>query len=440
MKKWTTPKCFKCLCNDRGVSLIMAISIGLVLGAIGFSTMHTVIIGARSSGNYIKSTKAFWAAEAGLERALGYLFQQGDVTLGIADTDFLINDVIGSSLVNVRIEADEGNIYQVQNQYEIISSATDGDIQRIVSQTVQSEIYSDFAYTSHSEGSGINYFSTGDVIGGPMHSNDQIAIQGSPLFIGEVSSSAASFLEGPGYAPIFENDYSLRAQEMILPTKEDWNRHVRKLQGNKGFPINIEAKYGKTTELEFFADGTFTYSVWKKSGANKIYYSRDVTRNISDSNGLIRIIGDATGEAKIHGIIKGRITFYSMGVIKIIDDIVYEDADTDGNVPTDSENFFGIISRRGIIIPKTTANMSDIKINAAILTTESSFSAESYNTGPLRGTIRLHGSLAQFTRGKIGTTQSGYRANYTYDTRFKVLPLPWFPATGRFRRLQWQEK
>ncbi len=76
-------------------------------------------------------------------------------------------------------------------------------------------------------------------------------------------------------------------------------------------------------------------------------------------------------------------------------------------------------------------SVTDVEINASILTLQHSFTVQSYYLGAKLGTLKLYGSFAQRFRGPVGTNNSsgvasGYLKDYTYDTRLRYAPPPFF--------------
>ena len=66
-----------------------------------------------------------------------------------------------------------------------------------------------------------NVDDTGDLIEGPIHSNDQISIVGNPVFMGKVTSTASSFNQGSPFNPDFQGGYQLGVPPVIFPTEQD---------------------------------------------------------------------------------------------------------------------------------------------------------------------------------------------------------------------------
>jgi Tfp pilus assembly protein PilX len=74
--------------------------------------------------------------------------------------------------------------------------------------------------------------------------------------------------------------------------------------------------------------------------------------------------------------------------------------------------------------------MTDIKIEAAILSLLHSFIVDNYECGDELGTLTVMGAIAQRYRGPVGTSGSsdrtGFTKNYEYDDRFRYRSPPFF--------------
>jgi hypothetical protein len=76
---------------------------------------------------------------------------------------------------------------------------------------------------------------------------------------------------------------------------------------------------------------------------------------------------------------------------------------------------------------------------------DTSFMRDNWSQG-LKGTLTVYGGIIQDERGPVGTFNggtgqkiSGYSKDYTYDTRLLNTPPPFFPTTGDYITLAWEE-
>ncbi len=75
----------------------------------------------------------------------------------------------------------------------------------------------------------------------------------------------------------------------------------------------------------------------------------------------------------------------------------------------------------------SSGDLSNPKIEAALLAIKHSFIVDNYNCGSQLGTLNVIGAIAQKYRGAVGTTgNSGYLKNYEYDNRLKNTEPPSF--------------
>lgn len=73
------------------------------------------------------------------------------------------------------------------------------------------------------------------------------------------------------------------------------------------------------------------------------------------------------------------------------------------------------------------ASNPNVTIDGAILTLQHSFFVDNYQCGGLpQGTLTVHGAIAQYFRGIVGTVgASGYLKNYNYDDRLSLILPPY---------------
>jgi hypothetical protein len=75
----------------------------------------------------------------------------------------------------------------------------------------------------------------------------------------------------------------------------------------------------------------------------------------------------------------------------------------------------------------SSGDLSNPKVEAALLAIAHSFIVDNYNCGSQLGTLSVLGAIAQKYRGAVGTTgNSGYLKNYEYDERLKLTEPPSF--------------
>ncbi len=266
------------------------------------------------------------------------------------------------------------------------------------------------------------YFKDNEEFQGAVHANTALYFSGDPVFNGKVTS-ASTWYGGSISAVTF----------------------------NKGFTMGVPAESLASVnfaDLESKADlilsGITTVTL---NGTNMV--ASNARKGWSNTtvplpeNGLVYIkaVSDSSssryGDLNINGELKGRVTFVAERDINITDHVTYN---TDPKVNSKSKDELGLISNRDVVV-KTSAP-DNLKIYAHILatgnvtsySTDGSFGVQSYNSGSPRGTLTVHGGIAQDYRGAVGTfntssgkTSTGFEKNYTYDTRFAKNPPPHYP-------------
>jgi len=266
------------------------------------------------------------------------------------------------------------------------------------------------------------YFKDNEEFDGAVHANTALYFSGDPEFNGLVTS-ASSWYGGS----------------------------IKDVVFNKGFNLGVPAESLASvdfTDLESKADlvlhGTTTIMLngtnMVASNARKGWNNTIVPIPVS---GLVYIksVSDHSasryGDLSINGELKGRVTFVTERDIKITDNLTYN---SDPKVNSKSKDALGLISNRDVVV--TTGAPDDLEIYAHILATgnltsyssDGSFGVAKYNYGSPRGTLTVHGGIAQDYRGPVGTfniktgkTSTGFEKNYTYDTRFAKNPPPHYP-------------
>ncbi|RMD93654.1 MAG: DUF4900 domain-containing protein [Calditrichaeota bacterium] len=423
--------------NEKGFSLVMAIIAGMFLSILGYVTISAVIIDNRIGVHHLQSTQAFWIAESGIELATRWLRFQDPPPGGIVPFIKYDHEPLGAGSYTVTIDPDDNNTNTYLKKYKVVSVGEVDKVVRKIEVEMEMTTFNRYAYLTGDEG-GTIWFNTGDLIEGPLHSNDQISIIGSPVFMGKVTSSASSFNKGSPYNPDFQDGYQLGVPPIFFPTQQDiidnyWAVNTEPPQ------LIIDARFGKEASIEFNPDGTLTYNVWHWENGQQVYDIQNAVANIADLNGLVFVKGDV----EVKGTLDGVITLIATKNIYITDNLVYEMSDASGKPLPNSDDMLGLISFKNIVVADNAANRDDVIINAAILTLDKSFTVENYWSGSPRGKLTIWGSLSQKVRGPVGTFgwwgTTGYQKDYHYDSRFIDTPPPYYPSTGQYHYNYWRE-
>lgn len=334
--------------------------------------------------------------------------------------------------------------------------------------TVETEVmltqdsFSRFSYFTDDENDAIYFFSQ-DTLTGPVHSNDQFNMAGTPVFNGKVTSTT-NYRSMPGVHtdPQFLQGANFEAREKPLPTDEQLNE-LRSAASNGGL------KYENEIEIELLANGSVKISEeqpeyqtirgdclrWEQSGwfgmtcVEWDYYEAPTggtvmvseTKSISSFNGVI----SSSEKISIKGELNGQLTVHSEKEIEITGDLTYSD---DPLVNENSTDILGLVSEGDVIVEKNAHKdhgSKDIEIQASIMALEKSFKVEDYNHGSPRGKIKLLGGIIQEQRGAVGTfsgnsSSTGYSKGYRYDERLLRMHPPSFPRESFFSIYYWKDR
>jgi len=232
--------------SQKGMALIATLIFISVLTTLGIALLTMTRNEIKLSTLQEESTKAFYLAEAGVERAVNWLELQGTPpSSGDVPSDFdgtheytelntgkytvnLYLDIIPDSLVANYVIETEGWIIRDDN-----SRAT-----RKIKTAVKVANFAEYAYFSDDERFPNNsnipgssgyvgakiWFTGNDTIGGKLHSNSQLHMVNVPTFLGKVTSTEDTIdFWGDAYAadgsdfPGFIDEYELGVDEIPLP-------------------------------------------------------------------------------------------------------------------------------------------------------------------------------------------------------------------------------
>lgn len=299
---------------------------------------------------------------------------------------------------------------------------------------LQRDPFSKFSFFTNHNPDNI-YFFTGDTVGGPTHSNNNIHIAGTPVFEGLVTSDED--WEGhPNYTnePQFNGGSNFRSNEITLPNKGGAQiaqlidkAKARALYFSNDITLDMRGESFPEEIIlsEHTADGTVDYFI------DKMTYNDGVIATSKD--------------VFIKGTLSGRLTVYSGDDIEIMGDLYYK---IDPQIEPSSTDMLGLIAVDLITVDEyahTASGTQDITIQGALMSLEDDFEVENYSSGDPRGRINLLGGIVQHERGPVGTfsggsLSSGYSKNYKYDTRLIKSAPPLFPRKNSYSIVYWRDR
>ena len=169
----------------------------------------------------------------------------------------------------------------------------------------------------------------------------------------------------------------------------------------------------------------------------------------NDYNSTLREADCRYGTAYVEGTLKGRVSISTDNDVVVTGDLLYNGGengtDSLGLIAENSVKIYHPVkqtctsTRNNVCQSYSYSNLNrnnnravltNITVNAAVLTLKHSFTVQSYNYGAKLSNLRIYGSLAQRFRGPVGTGGStsgtGYLKDYNYDSRLRYAPPPYF--------------
>jgi|AntRauTorckE6833_2_1112554.scaffolds.fasta_scaffold02026_4 cytoskeletal protein CcmA (bactofilin family) len=453
-----------------GRAMLLLVS-GLVIlsGIIQYSNNRRAEILPQETNEYYYEQQAKNISTSLVDNAIQNLFRDMEWTGSIdADDNFSgdgklrMYNMGTSGLDTVDNSVLEWDQYKVL----IVSEGNYGGYESEIEVLLQRDSFSKFSYFTNEErlpnSNTQIFFSTGDVLTGPIHSNGTFSMAGSPTFNGDVSSPNDWVGQSGDYngdtseerhgsdTPEFNGTANF---DMATPRNLPGQTQIDDLKAaanSGGITFNSDA------ELEFYVSDDVGYvreteTEWQQEcqwvGYWNCYWVQVVVSStsytLSDYNGLISV----DGIAKVKGEVKGKVTLHASQKIEIMGDIIYNQNPTaDPNIV--SSDLMGLVSEGDVVVDKYAHQdngSSDLNIHASIMALDNAFTVEDYWTGGNRGVLNILGGIIQKNRGPVGTfnsygTASGFSKNYIYDERLLETIPPSFPRESIFTIVYWKEK
>ena len=455
--------------RERGSALIGVTILAVVMLLSALAVME---IGSQDAALAIRDKRvsdAFYLAEAGVEHSISWLKAQGAYpsfdTYPLGEAPQQLG--AGSYLVSIR--PDSVHSTATRPAYTITSVGYAAGRERRLEVDVGPQSFADFLYFTNMEhepsGGAACWFTSADVIDGPLHTNDQVHIFGDPVFKGNVESGYggpddgnqnhnAAFLyynggpaqniesaapsNPPHDLPTFEQGYDLGVSIIDIPDVLNYLQDLAEMGGV--VLITLSGNYEIVmSRPDSAGNPMYGYVSYRKN-------SQDWTDvDLSSINGMIYV----RGGAEVSGVLDGRLTIACSSNLYIADDCTYRGSDENGPIEG-CDDVLGLVSGSDVIVENNEANQQDCVIHGAIMAMNQSFRVDGYNVGDPRGTLSIYGGLVQEFRGPVGTVVltgegsevqvvTGYRKDYHYDYRLRDMPPPGFFQTGTYKRLAWRD-
>jgi hypothetical protein len=304
-------------------------------------------------------------------------------------------------------------------------------------------------------------FVSGDHIDGPLHTNDDLLVCGTPSFgrnasdVTEVSAPPRGWVSGCGSGdnPNFNGPFATNAPVLTPPAT---NGSLRTIAGPNytytgqtkfvlsGGNMTITTNAGQTIgPVPIPTDGVVY--VQNGSGCSTSYSPFTATYPTTSGcgNAIVHSSGSYSGQLTIAAendvIIDGNITraassdlvgLVANNFVRIKHPVCEVASDTqcnNGNVTEEAAKGDCDLDNDGNRAVNGTSSLSGPNIDAAILAIGHSFIVDHYDCGGSLGTLTVNGAIAQKFRGAVGTTGgTGYLKDYNYDDRLRYQEPPHF--------------
>jgi hypothetical protein len=322
-------------------------------------------------------------------------------------------------------------------------------------------------------------FITGDAINGPLHSNDDLAVCGSPSF-GSTSPTSPDTVEAAGIvdpdgcpanaptingAPVSasneptNNPLQLPANDAQLEAVADGGNasHTNGCYAGAGCvftgptTIVLNGNTLNITNTSFNGGVQDAGVAWPSNG---VIYVQNSTCTPNYNPGSVTYGSDpGCGDATVSGNYSSSLTIGTDNDI-IINGSITQTGLSPANSPPSGQSLLGLVANKFVRVAHPVSgtcsfspynnsatnstsgiysSLTNPVIDAAILALGGSFIVDNFECGntPL-GTLTVWGAIAQDFRGFVGTENgngnvaTGYLKSYNYDTRLATLSPPSF--------------
>jgi len=284
------------------------------------------------------------------------------------------------------------------------------------------------------------FWITGDSIWGRVHSNDNLTMSGSPVFLQKVTTSKG-FIPPLGKTQVIGGkSYTDKAIFLNPPQPETGVAQITFPSDMSGLATAAASPNGR----KYTTDIWVTLDPKGPAAGDGVAYIRQTqlgpvidTVNLGDPNFNGVIMG--TGVVNVQGTLDGRLTIASYSSptattnnIVIQQDLLYQHDPRNGP----SSDMLGLVANNNVIVADDIPGATNRTIQGSIFARTGSFTAQNYATRPINGDLNVLGSIVQNSRGPVGTfngsasLQSGFYKRYRYDDRLadpSVRP-PFYPG------------
>jgi hypothetical protein len=422
---------------------------------MGYTVLNLNTAGTRAVSNmstYNAMTASHNLALAGANVGLAKFYR--DTTWGSTGTE-TVSQTFDTGPMTGQFTASAYRIAQGKMMRSVSRYAVNGttyrDTVEVILSTELSNSFSLFAWMTNVE-NGV-FWITGDSVWGRVHSNDNMTVSGSPVYMAKVTT-AKGFIPPLGKTQkIGGTNYTNKAIFKNPPQPETGVARI-------DFPMDLTG----LASAAVTGGRQYTGNIWVTldgknpavNGDGKAYIRATKTGPIIDSIGLsdpgFNGVIQGTGTVNVQGTLDGKLTIASYSTptattndLYIQGDIKYEQNPRNGP----SDDLLGLVANNNVWVADNVPVNGNRQIDGSIFARNGSFGAENYASRPVNGELRIYGSIVQNVRGPVGTftgastLASGFYKRYRYDDRLSDLSFrpPSYPGFMRktYAILNWWE-
>ncbi len=422
--------------GQSGSVLAGAVILLFVLTVFGGAYVKFVSYDFEASQTHFRDAEVFWLAEEALSMGLAHLnHAPGGKFSRLAARD------TGDYRAWCRGIRETGEQYPRWRVTAWVADARESDIP-LCSLTILVRGRNATTFPWLEDHSGDRFYTTGDTLDGPVHTNTRFGIAGSPVFLDSVFEMGD--LSGYMTNPLF-------AANPILVQAKVRQGEIYHLDHMADAISQVPAKNRVFAAPSQIVDITFTgrnmeIRIEDKFGQG-IAAPVDI-RPIPKEGGFY-----VSGDVRVRGVVDRTLTLGASGNIVITDDLVLAGSDPMTGKPKESGTAtLALIAQKNVQVKQLQSLAMagrGIRINAAIVAMDSAFEVVNMRANNWdMGVMNLWGSVAQVARGQIGAVKGndafrGFHKSWHFDRRLPSAELPYFPplvsqsGVMRFSPVNW---
>jgi hypothetical protein len=298
-------------------------------------------------------------------------------------------------------------------------------------------------------------FADRDVLQGPFHTNDNIAVCGSPKLGRPASADRVEMGGAPPFVPggtcvgtpQFSSTPDSNAPNLGVPTSNTQLAQVADpaytFVGKKFITLSAStdtitvadsATGANAKTMPWPANGV----IYGTTGSNPGDCTYDMQQKYDNSA--------ACADLYVKGTFRRGLTITSDNDVIVNGPLTKSGNGILGLIATKFVRVYHPVNRGGAGCSNAAGSLGSVEIDAAILSLRHSFIVDNYDCGTTQGTLTVKGAIAQNFRGPVGTggttIATGYQKNYLYDDRFASQNPPYFldPIDSKWRVVRFNEE